>query len=214
MLKLAVSADGKVGLPGPKRVAITGPAANARVHRLRSIYDAILIGIGTALADDPLLTCRLPGMEPRSPVRVVLDAMLRLPLAARLVTGALATPVWVFAAEAAPQDAEAALRGHGVEVLRVAGGASTLDLPTVLHALASRGITRLMVEGGPRVARAFLEADLIDEVQLFQAPLVIGSEGIDALAGLPLETITQGRHLRAVGAEPLGVDTLRSFERT
>src|ERR1700719_1451934 len=118
-LKLAVSADGKAGLAGRKPAPITGEAARARVHLMRAMNDAILIGIGTALADDPQLTCRLPGMASRSPVRVVLDTGLRLPATGALVRSARETPVWVIAGESAPAEAEAVLVAQGVEVFRL-----------------------------------------------------------------------------------------------
>jgi diaminohydroxyphosphoribosylaminopyrimidine deaminase/5-amino-6-(5-phosphoribosylamino)uracil reductase len=118
-LKLAASADGKAGLAGRRPAAITGEAARARVHMMRAMNDAILTGIGTVLADDPQLTCRLPGMMARSPVRAVLDTNLRLPPTSALVRSARETPVWVLAGEGAPAEAEAALAGHGVEVFRV-----------------------------------------------------------------------------------------------
>src|SRR5712672_1856314 len=153
-LKLAVSADHKAGLAGRRPAAITGDPARARVHQLRAMNDAILVGIGTVLADDPQLTCRLPGMEARSPVRVVLDARLRLPPGSALATSARATPVWVVAAPDAPAEAERSLRELGVEVLRAPAQAGRLDLAAVLPMLAGRGITRLMVEGGPTVAAA------------------------------------------------------------
>src|SRR5712692_2245598 len=118
-LKLAVSADGKVALAGRKPAPITGEAARARVHLMRAMNDAILIGIGTALADDPQLTCRLPGMAARSPARVVLDTGLRLPATGALVRSARETPLWVMAGESAPAEAEAALVARGVEVFRI-----------------------------------------------------------------------------------------------
>ncbi|MFZ1892488.1 MAG: bifunctional diaminohydroxyphosphoribosylaminopyrimidine deaminase/5-amino-6-(5-phosphoribosylamino)uracil reductase RibD, partial [Rhodoplanes sp.] len=144
LLKLAVSSDGKVGLAGRRPVAITGEAARDVVHLLRAQHDAILIGIGTALADDPELTCRLPGMAARSPVRVVLDTGLRLPRESRLIRTARQTPVWVVAGHAAPESLERDLRREGAEILRL-GSAATLDLGETLAALAQRGITRLMV---------------------------------------------------------------------
>ena len=128
---------------------------------MRAMNDALLTGIGTALADDPLLTCRLPGMP--SPVRVVLDRTLRLPLAGRLVASARQVPLWVVTAEGAPREHAEALAAHGVEVLRVVGTGSGLDLAAVLKLLAERGITRLMVEAGPILATAFIRADLVDE---------------------------------------------------
>ncbi len=213
-LKLAISHDGKVALAGRKPIAITGDQASARVHLLRAMHDAILIGIGTALADDPMLTCRLPGMEGCSPVRVVLDAALRLPLDARLVRSARATPLWVFAAQAARAESDAALRARGADVLRVTGEGGRLDPAAVVGRLAERGITRLLVEGGPTIARAFLDADLVDEVQLFRSPLVIGAHGIDAIEGLRLDTVTQSPRWRALGIEPVGPDTVHSFART
>src|SRR5215467_77336 len=191
LLKLAVSADGKAGLAGRRPVTITGEAARARVHALRAMSDAVLTGIGTALADDPLLTCRLPGMAERSPVRVVLDSALRLPLDGRLVATARETPLWVAAGEGAPAARVRALQQHGAEIFRVASTDGLLDLPAVLRQLAERGITRLMVEAGPMLAAAFLNADLVDEAVLLRAPASIGPEGIDALEGLPLEALTR-----------------------
>src|SRR5437660_1432284 len=153
-LKLAVSADGKVALAGRKPALITGEAARARVHVMRAMNDAILIGIGTALADDPQLTCRLPGMASRSPVRVVLDPGLRLPGTSALVRSARETPLWVMAGQSAPTEAEAVLSGQGIEVFRVPATRGKPDMLAALRVLAERGITRLMVEGGPTVAAA------------------------------------------------------------
>jgi diaminohydroxyphosphoribosylaminopyrimidine deaminase/5-amino-6-(5-phosphoribosylamino)uracil reductase len=239
LLKLAVSADGKVGLAGRRPVPITGEAARARVHLMRAMNDAILIGIGTALADDPQLTCRLPGMAARSPVRVVLDPGLRLPVTGALVRSATETPVWVIAGEGAPTEAEAVLARRGVEVFRLpttfSGEASLqppaspvwgeapqsasprtyrgFDLLAVLHLLAERGITRLMVEGGPTVAAAFLTSDLIDEVALLRGPIAIGPGGIDALDGMPLAALAASPTLRSLGVEAVGEDTIETFER-
>src|SRR5262249_25834439 len=212
-LKLAVSADGKAGLAGGRPVAITGERARDCVHMMRAQNDAILIGIGTALADDPLLTCRLPGLEGRSPVRVVLDSKLTLPLVSRLVETARGTPLWVVAGPRASAGAENALREHGVEVLRIGGGAGRLDVGKVLALLADRGITRLMVEGGPAVAASFVAADLVDEAVLRRARRTIGAEGVPALDGLPLTALTQSKQLRAAGRETLGDDLVERYER-
>lgn len=213
MLKLAVSADGKAALPGRKPLQITGEATRARVHLMRAMSDAILVGIGTVLADDPALTCRLPGMVKASPVRVVLDAALRLPPTSQLVRSAREIPVWVMAAMDAPSERERLLSEQGVTVIRTQANDGTLDLPSVLGALAERGTTRLMVEGGPRVAASFLRADLVDEAVLLHGPVTIGPDGLDALDGLALDALTASERLRLAEAETIGGDGLERYER-
>jgi diaminohydroxyphosphoribosylaminopyrimidine deaminase/5-amino-6-(5-phosphoribosylamino)uracil reductase len=213
-LKLAVSADEKAGLAGRRPAAITGEATRARVHLMRAAHDAVLTGIGTALADDPLLTCRLPGLADRSPVRVVLDSRLRLLPDSKLVASAGQVPLWVVTGPEASPEIEKALRGHGVEVLRAEGpAADTLDLEQVLRALADRGITRLMVEAGPILSSAFVAADLIDEAVLLRGPEAIGADGIDALEGMPLSALTEASNLEPVGSEAVGDDRFETFER-
>jgi len=213
ILKLAVSADGKAGAPGRKPLAITGEAARERVHLLRAQSDAIMVGIGTALADDPMLTCRLPGMEKYSPVRVVLDSALRLPPGSRLARSARDVPVWVVTGGEASRAAENALLREGVTVLRAAQSDGRLDLAAVLKLMGARGVTRLMVEGGPTLGAALLAADLIDEAVLFQSSKVVGTDGVDALDGLPLTVLTQSPRLKCVMSEPVGADTRLVFER-
>src|ERR1700704_6458919 len=164
ILKLAVSSDDKIGAAGRKPVAISGEAAKARVHLLRAQCDAILVGIGTVLADDPLLTCRLPGMAAQSPVRVVLDRSLRIPGTSRLVHSAREMPLWVMTSSLAEAPAAMKLGAAGAQVIRVAAASAPppgLDLSAVLHALCEKGITRLLVEGGASVASSFVSADLV-----------------------------------------------------
>jgi diaminohydroxyphosphoribosylaminopyrimidine deaminase/5-amino-6-(5-phosphoribosylamino)uracil reductase len=180
---------------------------------MRAMSDAVLTGIGTVLADDPLLTCRLPGMEDRSPVRVVLDSTLRLPPGSRLIATAREVPLWVFAGEAASRDREQAPAARGAEVLRAPATAGKLDLPAVLRRLTERGITRLMVETGPSLAAAFVNADLVDEAVLFRSPRAIGEGGIDALEGLPLEALTHSPRLAPVSTESVGSDAVEHYER-
>ncbi len=213
-LKLAVSADGRAALAGRRPVQITGEETRARVHLMRAMNDAILIGIGTVLADDPELTCRLPGMERQSPVRVILDYDLRLPVTSKLATSARHIPVWAFCGVDAPADREQALVSKGIEVHRITGEDGRLDLPDLLRALANKGITRLLVEGGPSIAASFVSADLVDEVALLRGPITIGVDGIDALEGLPLDALVSSAHLRASGTEVIGADILSHFERT
>ena len=215
ILKLAVSSDDKIGASGRKPVAISGEAARARVHLLRAQCDAVLVGIGTVRADDPLLTCRLPGMEARSPVRVVLDRSLRIPGASRLVHSARETPLWVMTSSLSEAPAAMKLGAAGAQVIRVATTATLpgLDLMAVLHALAEKGITRLLVEGGARVASSFIAAGLVDEVWLLRGPDAIGAEGVAALEALPLSAITQSPAFRVRASENLQNDTLTIYER-
>jgi diaminohydroxyphosphoribosylaminopyrimidine deaminase / 5-amino-6-(5-phosphoribosylamino)uracil reductase len=175
--------------------------------------DAVLTGIGTVLADDPLLTCRLPGMAERSPVRIVLDNALRLPPESRLAATARDVPLWIVAGEAAPKERVEALQRRGVEILGVASSAGRLDLAAVLRHLAERGITRLMVEAGPILAAALLAEDLVDEAVLLRAPTSIGADGIDALEGRPLETLTRSERLVLTRSETVGVDTMEHYQR-
>lgn len=209
ILKLAVSTDDKIAASGHKPVAISGEVAKARMHLLRAQCDAILIGIGTVLSDDPLLTCRLPGMEARSPVRIVLDRSLRISTKSRLVHSARATPLWVVTSNQAEAPAAAMLGAAGAQVIRVA----SLDLPAVLRALAERGTTRLLVEGGARVASSFVAAGLVDEFWLLRGSKPVGADGVAALDALPLATITQSSAFRVHASETLGSDTLTVYER-
>jgi diaminohydroxyphosphoribosylaminopyrimidine deaminase / 5-amino-6-(5-phosphoribosylamino)uracil reductase len=214
ILKLAVSADDKIGAAGCAPVAITGEAARTRVHLLRAQCDAILVGIGTVLADDPLLTCRLPGMEGRSPVRLVLDWSLRIPSGCRLVHSARQTPLWLMTSELAEAPAAAKLGAAGAQVIRVAAEPATgLDVLAVLDALAERGITRLMVEGGSRVASSFVAAGLVDEAWLLRGAGAVGVGGVAALDALPLSAITQSQGFKLRASESLGKDTLTVYER-
>jgi diaminohydroxyphosphoribosylaminopyrimidine deaminase/5-amino-6-(5-phosphoribosylamino)uracil reductase len=213
-LKLAASADGKAGLQGRKPVQITGEVARAHVHLMRAMNDAILVGIGTAIADDPELTCRLPGMFERSPVRVVFDSALRLPPEGALATSARRIPVWTICGLEAPIARERALTELGIKVLRVPGASGRLDLAVAMKQLANEGITRLIVEGGPKVAASFVRADLVDEAALFRSQTIIGAEGIDALDGFGLDVLEKSPRLKAYDIEAIGGDVVTYFERT
>jgi diaminohydroxyphosphoribosylaminopyrimidine deaminase/5-amino-6-(5-phosphoribosylamino)uracil reductase len=216
ILKLAVSTDDKIAAAGHKPVAISGEAAQARMHLLRAQSDAILVGIGTVKADDPLLTCRLPGMEARSPVRVVLDRVLRISGTSRLVHSARATPLWLMTSSLAEAAAAMKLGAAGAQVIRLATTTTPrpgLDLRAALHTLAERGITRLLVEGGARVAASFVAAGLVDEFWLLRSPDAVGADGIAALDALPLTTITQSPGFRIRASENLDNDTLTVYER-
>jgi diaminohydroxyphosphoribosylaminopyrimidine deaminase/5-amino-6-(5-phosphoribosylamino)uracil reductase len=196
-VKLARSADHMTARRSADKW-ITGEEARRFGHLLRAQNDAILIGIGTALADDPMLDCRLPGLEDRSPMRVVLDTHLRLPESAKLVQTAAKIPTLVFTAS----DGGAALRKHGVEIVHVARGGS-VDRLAVLRELASRGVTRLLVEGGATIASAYL--DIADRLEIFTAPLTLGKDGAGAWRDPP--------NFLRVSERALGPDVLVSYAR-
>ncbi|MDB5521609.1 MAG: ribD [Tardiphaga sp.] len=213
ILKLAVSSDDKIGLAG-KPVAITGEETRSRVHLLRAQCDAILVGIGTVIADNPDLTCRLPGMAAQSPVRVVLDRALRISGDSKLVHSARNAPLWLVASETAEAAAATKLGAAGAVIIRLpTRDAPGLDLVSIMAALHARNITRLMVEGGARVARSFLQANLVDEVWLLRGPDAIGDSGVAALHDMPLSTITQSPDFARRASETLGRDTLTIYER-
>jgi diaminohydroxyphosphoribosylaminopyrimidine deaminase/5-amino-6-(5-phosphoribosylamino)uracil reductase len=212
-LKLARTADGFASrVEGRPRLMITGEAVNGRVHMMRAHADAILVGVGTVLADDPLLTARLPGLEDRSPVRVVFDSRLRTPLGAQVVIGASQVPTWVVTAEHAPRDAEQTLIGNGVEVLRVgADAAGQIDPREALSVLAARGITRIFTEGGPSLADCFARHDLLDEVIVSTSPHTLGEPGRPAIGPDLREALD--RRFRRVWSEMAGVDRMDGYER-
>jgi diaminohydroxyphosphoribosylaminopyrimidine deaminase/5-amino-6-(5-phosphoribosylamino)uracil reductase len=214
ILKLAVSSDGKIAETPGIPTAISGEAARNWVHAVRAEVDAILVGVSTVTADDPLLTCRLPGLEDRSPVRVISDSRASLPLDSRLARSAGIVPVWLLtlAGEGEPQTR--ALAGRGVSLIVCAPtGEGKVDLADALRRLAERGINRVLAEGGARMARALIEAGLVDEVHLLSASRELGAGGLEALAGLPLSAITAGGRFRPAGKERLGEDLLSVYER-
>jgi diaminohydroxyphosphoribosylaminopyrimidine deaminase/5-amino-6-(5-phosphoribosylamino)uracil reductase len=211
-LKLATSLDGRIATSSGESQWITGEEARARGHLLRRSHDAVMIGSGTALADDPSLTCRLPGLEDRSPVRIVLDGRLRLDPRSRLTTSAHSVRTWLVTREDAAPRKLAVLRDLGVDVVRVGlDETGRLDLQRVLAALAARGITRILVEGGAELAGALLRARLIDRLAWFQAPMVIGGDGRAAIAALGVETLAEAIALNPAGSALLARDHLHSY---
>lgn len=205
-LKLAVSADGMIGVAGGGQVAITGPEARAQVHMLRAESDAILVGIGTALADDPELTCRLPGLEDRSPLRIVLDRDLRLPLTSKLVQTARAVPLMVATGPSGDPGHAARRAALELENVDVAEAETPLAL---LQLLADRGLSALIVEGGAKTARAFLDAGLVDRIQLYEGPGEIGPQGIAS----PLTRAHIGSAFTLLRESRFGPDRRFDYER-
>jgi diaminohydroxyphosphoribosylaminopyrimidine deaminase/5-amino-6-(5-phosphoribosylamino)uracil reductase len=213
-LKLARTADGfAAGDEHDRRLTITGQAANLRVHAMRARHDAIMVGVGTALADDPLLTVRLPGVD-RRPLRVVLDSHLRLPAASRLCATASEHPTLVLATRSAPDESEARLRARGLEVVRLdADARGRLDLGAALAWLAARGITRVFSEGGPSVGGLLIGRGLADEVVLLTATKPLGRPGLPALDPPAQAALADASRYVEMDAAALGADEMRRWER-
>jgi diaminohydroxyphosphoribosylaminopyrimidine deaminase / 5-amino-6-(5-phosphoribosylamino)uracil reductase len=214
LLKLAVSADGMIGRREGERMMITGRPALAAVQTMRAESDAIVIGIGTVLVDDPRLTVRLTGLEKRSPKRIVLDPSARLPLGSRLVTTTAAVPVVAIVGPAAAAESKSALVEAGVEVIETSDGPNGLNLHEALAILGGQGITRILVEGGARVAASLLAEDLLDEIVLFRAPVVVGADGVRALEGYALSAIERSPRYRQIDAAIVGDDQMRRYLRS
>jgi len=208
-LKLATSLDGRIATRTGASQWITGRPARERGQALRATHDAIMVGTGTVLADDPQLTCRLPGLARRSPVRVVLDSRLRIPLAARLIAGARQTPTWVLTLTSADPARREAFLAAGASLIDAdPDPAGRIDLAAALAALGRRGITRLLVEGGAHLAAALLRAGLVDRLAWFHAPLLIGADGTPAIAALGLDTLAGAPGFVPVSIEAVGDDML------
>lgn len=215
-LKLAVSRDGKIGRPGASPVQITGEAARRRVHTMRAEFDAILVGVGTVLADDPMLDCRLPGLADRSPVRVVFDTYARTPPESAIAKTAFRLPTWLVTAEYVDPAKLEALVGSRIERLispiTIGAREDRINAKSALQILGERGITRLMVEGGSKLAASLIAANLVDELVLFHAPIILGSDGIPALDHMDLDVVTHQR-FRRVSHQKFGEDLMVRYLR-
>jgi diaminohydroxyphosphoribosylaminopyrimidine deaminase/5-amino-6-(5-phosphoribosylamino)uracil reductase len=213
-LKLAQTRDGFAGAP-TERLRITGPIADGAVHLWRAHADAILVGIGTARADDPALTVRLPGLSDRSPLRVVLDSSLRILPSTYLVRSARDVPTLVVTTRRAPIHAKRMLASFGVEVIAVdSDRTGRIDLAEALRAMAERGLTRICCEGGPGLADALAEADLVDVFTLITGPNALGGAGGLPAVGPALQERLARGHLRAIETRPLGPDRAVTYERS
>lgn len=201
-LKLALSLDAMLADPDGRSGWITGPAAREEVHRMRAGYDAVAVGVGTVVADDPLLTVRGPVVPRRPPARIVFDRSLRTPTGSRLVRTAAESPVWLLCAEAPDPGRATALEREGVRVLPSASMAGALAV------LRSEGIGSLFCEGGAGIAGALLGAEAVDRLLLFYAPLLLGGAGRAAFAALPGTAIADARRWRHLSTAAFGPDTL------
>ena len=211
-LKVAASLDGRVATASGNSKWITGPAARGLGHMLRATHDAIAVGAGTVAADDPALTCRLPGLLDRSPVRVVFSSGDRVDASSKLVKDAGNPPTWIVVSAAAKGPHRKSMEKSGVEIVDVGDGTEAkIEIKAALAGLAGRGVTRLLVEGGPRLATAFLRAGLVDRIAWFSAPRILGGDALPALAGLGIERVADGVALDCVETIAIGDDMLQVF---
>lgn len=213
--KIARTADGYAGGPARARIAVSCAEASQWVHLQRTHFDAIMLGVQTVLADDPLLNVRLPGLAHRSPVRVILDTRLRMHTDLKLVATAREIPTWVIAAEDAPTAPEKELAAAGVEVMRVARAADGhLDLRASLALLATRGITRVFSEGGPTIGEQLALQGLADEVIVSTSPHRLNAAGIIAVRPQLTAMLAAGQRFRLARERLIGDDVFRFYERT
>jgi diaminohydroxyphosphoribosylaminopyrimidine deaminase/5-amino-6-(5-phosphoribosylamino)uracil reductase len=198
-LKLATSLDGRIATRTGESRWITGEEARAFGHRLRATHDAIAVGSGTVLSDDPELTCRIPGLEPRSPVRLVFDRRGRIPATAKIMSQN--PPTWVIGERPVKNAAQS------IEIKKNTAPAD------VLVKLGEAGLTRILVEGGAVLATALLKAGLVDRLYWFRAPIVIGGDGLPGIAPMELDRLAHGVGLRCTSRRALGNDVLELYER-
>ncbi|MBM4268759.1 MAG: bifunctional diaminohydroxyphosphoribosylaminopyrimidine deaminase/5-amino-6-(5-phosphoribosylamino)uracil reductase RibD, partial [Deltaproteobacteria bacterium] len=204
-LKLGASLDGRIATTTGASRWITGPEAREMVHRWRDELDAIVVGVGTVLADDPSLTCRRVGG--RDPIRVVVDGRLRTPPAAKLFREGEA-PVWIATTRDAPAARARRLEESGATIVRVSARQGKVDLRSLLRALGKRGLTSALVEGGARLGADLVARRLVDEICVFTAPLLIGGDGIPMIGSIGARSLPEAVRLREVRVTPVGADYL------
>jgi diaminohydroxyphosphoribosylaminopyrimidine deaminase/5-amino-6-(5-phosphoribosylamino)uracil reductase len=210
LFKSAMTLDGKVATRGGDSKWISCEESRRLAHYWRAECDAVAVGIGTALADDPQLTARVPGVA-RQPRRVVFDSLGRLPLDSKLVRGARRFPLTVVVSRAAPRAATAALETHGAEVIVATGENEPARICSALDQLGVDGVTSVLLEGGPRLAGAFLDAGEVDEIRLFLAPLLIGERSARVpIEGEGADLIADAVRAESLECERVGEDLLVS----
>lgn len=213
-LKVAASLDGRTATHDGNSQWITGDDARARGHLLRATHDAIMVGSATAIVDDPELTCRVPGLAARSPIRIIADGRLRLPLTSKLVASAKETPLWVLTRPDGDAQRRNAYEDCGAELIDVEPGeGGVMNMRVALEQIAARGVTRLLAEGGARLAASLVRARLVDRIEWFQAPKLIGGDGTPAIAALGVKHLDNAPLFILQDVVQLGEDSLASYVR-
>ncbi len=213
-LKSATTLDGRIAIRSGESQWITGEIARARAHALRATHDAVMVGIGTALADDPRLDCRLPGLTGRSPVRIVVDRRLRLPLTSKLVATAKDLPTWLLTVPCTARKRRDAYLDAGVKLIEVdVDEDRNLDLAAAVQVLGGCGITRLLVEGGGRLAAGLLRRRLVDRLLWFRAPRLIGGDGLPVVTAFGIGALADTPNFRRVSVAEAGDDLVETYER-
>ena len=207
-LKLASTLDGRIATESGDSHWITAEPARRMAHALRGRHDAVMVGVGTVLADDPDLRCRIEGYRSRPVVRIVADSHLRTPLTARIVATAEEAPTWILHRQGIDEARREAFEDAGVELIAVAGTPLGLELSDAMQALGDAGLTRLLVEGGSQLAAAFLRARLVDRIAWFHAPSIIGGDGVPAAAGFGIATPSDAPRFVRRSVRPVGDDVL------
>jgi len=212
-LKLATTLDGKIATGKGESQWITGPEARRAAHAMRGRHDAVLVGVGTVLADDPELTCRLDGFRAAKLVRVVVDSHLRTPFLSKLVRDAAEHPLWILHRNGADPLRRKALEGVGVKLIELPACPAGVDLSAGVKALAKHGLTRVLVEGGGTIAAGMLRARLVDRLSWFHAPAVMGGDGWPAAQAFGISKLEEMPRFRAVSRQQWGEDVLTNFRK-
>lgn len=212
-LKVATSMDGRIALENGQSQWLTGPQTRDHVHRQRHQYDAIMVGMGTVLADDPQLTCRLPGVD-HQPVRIVVSHKNKLPLTSRLVDTIQTAPLWWLCPDDLSQEDLQFYHQAGVKIFTLPVTESGLfDLKLVLKILAQQGLTRLMVEGGQRLLTSFMQQDLVDQLIWYRSPHLIGGDGLAAFDALGYTSLEQALNFTRTDSYSIGPDQVDFYQR-
>jgi diaminohydroxyphosphoribosylaminopyrimidine deaminase/5-amino-6-(5-phosphoribosylamino)uracil reductase len=212
-LKLASTLDGRIATRTGESQWITDTPARRLAHALRGRHDAVMVGVGTVLADNPELTCRIPGFRPTPIVRIVADSHLRTPLTTRLASTATEAPLWLLVREGADPARRTAFSDLGATLIDVPGSSAGVDLAAALQALGGAGLTRVLVEGGGQIAAALLRADLVDRLAWFHAPAIMGGDGWPAVQAFGTETLDRMPRFRRHCVTSIGNDMLSEYSR-